>query len=271
MPTAFFLSTLLHAAIVAAFLALAFAVHQRKPPPAMIFDLVAGPPTDLGATAAPALGSPTGDLEVKVPEPPAPRVKPAAPEPVVEETAPPPTRAEAVKPANRAETKPTARENAANRDAARLTYDQYVKQFGKPSTSRGATAGTSRPIAVPRIHSRGIAEGVVGGSASSKGGGGGTAMTAPEHSALDAYVSRLVAALRQNHEKPPGLSDLLSADVEFFIAADGTISHIRISHSSGNAAFDESCIAAFRRIGSIGPKPDGKSDTWELTFRMKDE
>jgi colicin import membrane protein len=176
-----------------------------------------------------------------------------------------------VKPVTRTETKPAAPERASSPDAARMTYEQYVKVHGKPSASRSATAGPPRPIATPRINTRGIAEGVLGGSTRSKGGGGGTAMTAAAHSALEAYISRLVAALRQNHEKPPGLSDLLSADVEFFIAADGSISRIRIVHSSGNAAFDESCIAAFRRVGSIGSKPDGKSDTWVLTFQMKDE
>ena len=55
------------------------------------------------------------------------------------------------------------------------------------------------------------------------------------------------------------------------IAADGTISRVHVVRSSGNAAFDESCIEAFARMGSVGPKPDGKSDTWVLTFRMKEE
>jgi colicin import membrane protein len=112
---------------------------------------------------------------------------------------------------------------------------------------------------------------VLGGSASSKGGGGGTALTAAQRTELEGYIARLVTALRQNHEKPPGLSDLLSTDVEFLIAADGTISRVHVVRSSGNAAFDESCIEAFARMGSVGPKPDGKSDTWVLTFRMKEE
>jgi outer membrane biosynthesis protein TonB len=41
--------------------------------------------------------------------------------------------------------------------------------------------------------------------------------------------------------------------------------------SSGNTAFDLSCLDAFRRMGSIGAKPDGRSATWTLTFKMKDE
>ena len=97
------------------------------------------------------------------------------------------------------------------------------------------------------------------------------ALTAAQHSALEAYISRLVAALRQNHEKPPGLSDLLNADVEFRIAPDGSISHVHIVRSSGNTEFDLSCIETFKRVGSVGPKPDGRAETWTTTFRMKDE
>lgn len=251
--TAFLYSVLLHAAAVSAIIVLAFAVQQRRPPQTVIFELVAGPPTDLTATKAPALGSPAGDLALKVPEPRV-RAEPAAPEPA------------------RPEPKTPAVEKTPVKSEARLTYEQYVKKYGRPSTAKSESSAAPRRIAVPRINARGIAEGVEGGSAESRGGGGGTALiSAAEHSELEAYISRLVTALRQNHEKPPGLSDLLSADVEFFIAADGTISRVRIERSSGNAAFDQSCIDAFRRVGSVGPKPDGKSATWVLTFRMKDE
>jgi colicin import membrane protein len=122
----------------------------------------------------------------------------------------------------------------------------------------------------PQLKTHGIPGGVIGGSSRSHGGGGGKALTAAEHSALEAYTSRLVAALRQNHEKPPGLSDKLSADVECLIAPDGSFASVHVVRSSGNAAFDESCIGAFMRMGSIGPTPDGKSGTWKITFHMVD-
>jgi TonB family protein len=251
-PSAFFLSLLFHTAIVVAILVLAFVVQQRMPP-MQIFELVAGPPTDPTATAAPALGSPEGKVEVKILEP------PARSEPVAEEPAP------------RQETKTVVTEKTPAKPQTKLSYDQYVKKYGQPAPSKSADARAPRPVAVPKIHAKGIAEGVLGGSASSTGGGGGHALTAGQRTALDAYIARLVTALRQNLEKPPGLSDLLSADVEFLIAADGTISRIHIVRSSGNAAFDESCIDAFRRMGSVGPKPDGKSVTWVMGFKMKDD
>jgi colicin import membrane protein len=262
-PTAFFFSLLLHGTIVVAILALAFVVHQRTPP-VQIFELVAGPPTDPTATAAPALGSPEGTVEVKFLEP------PASSEPEEVEEAPPAPKPEAAKPAMRTETKAATTAKAPTKSESKLSYDQYVKQHGKPSPSKSGSSGASRTTSAPKINAKGIAEGVRGGSSSSKGGGGGTALTAAQRSALEGYIARLVTALRQNHEKPPGLSDLLSADVEFLIATDGTISRVQIVRSSGNTDFDLSCIEAFRRMGSVGPKPDGKSDTWVLTFRMKE-
>ncbi len=268
-PTAFFLSLTLHGTVVVAIVVMAFIVQQHTPPPVQVFELVAGPPTDLTATAAPALGTPEGTVDVKIPAPPA-RAEPVKAEPAPAEASPP--AAEIAKPATRPEARTTAPAKTPPAKAEpRMSYDQFVKQHGKPSTSRTASAGAPRATAVPKINAKGIAEGVLGGAASSKGGAGGRALTAAQRTELEGYIARRLTALRQNHEKPPGLSELLTADVEFLIAADGSISRMHIVRSSGNAAFDESCIAAFRRMGSIGPKPDGKSVTWVLTFRMKDD
>jgi TonB family protein len=256
-PTAFFLSLLLHGMVVTAIVVMAFVVQQHTPPPVHVFELVAGPPTDLTATAAPALGSPEGSVEVKIPEPPASRAEPV----VTEEPAPP----------SKPETARRTATKAPSSKQSQLSYDQFVKQHGKPTPAKSGGSGSSHAAAVPQIRTKGIPDGVIGGSSSSKGGGGGTALTAAEHSALDGYIARLVAALRQNHEKPPGLSDLLSADVEFLLAADGTISRVQIVRSSGNTDFDLSCIEAFKRVGSVGPRPDDKTDTKVLMFRMKED
>jgi len=265
-PTAFFLSLLLHGTVVTAIVVMAFVVQQRTPPPVHVFELVAGPPTDLTATAAPARGSPEGTVDVKIPETPAARA-----EPVMEEPAPTPSKSETARHPSRSETAAASATKAPSLKESRLSYDQYVKKFGPPKSAKAGGSGSTHASAVPQIKTKGIPDGVVGGSSSSKGGGGGTALTTAEHSVLDGYIARLVAALRQNHEKPPGLSDMLYADVEFLIAADGTISRVQIVRSSGNTDFDLSCLEAFKRMGSVGPKPDGKSDTWVLRFRMKED
>jgi TonB family protein len=79
----------------------------------------------------------------------------------------------------------------------------------------------------------------------------------------------LVQRLRESHQQPPGLSDLLNAGVEFTIAANGNISGVRIVRSSGNAAFDQSVLEAFFRV-RMPARPDGKTDSQRLTFRIRE-
>jgi colicin import membrane protein len=63
---------------------------------------------------------------------------------------------------------------------------------------------------------------------------------------------------------------LLSAEAEFTLAANGVLTGVRIVRSSGNADFDASVLEAFARVRSIGPRPDSKTGTHRLTFRMKE-
>jgi TonB family protein len=279
------LSLAMHVGVVLAIATLAFVVQHSQPPPVEIFELVAGPPTDLTATEAPALGSEDGQLEVKVNEKPAksePVEKPAKSEPVQPEAVPTPQ--PETKPATIPEAKPSpipetktapspdskAAQKAPAKTGPKITYKDFVAKHPKAAPSKSATSGGGAAAKAPQLKTHGIPDGVVGGSSRSHGGGGGKALTAAQHSAFEAYTSRLVSALRQNHQKPPGLPDLLSAEVGCLIAADGTISNVHVERSSGNVEFDRSCIEAFMRVGSIGPTPDGKADTWNIKFHMVD-
>jgi colicin import membrane protein len=125
---------------------------------------------------------------------------------------------------------------------------------------------------VSHIDAEGIRNGVIGGSTENKtGGAGGKALTREEGNELDAYFALLKARIKENHEPPEGVSNSLVAVVEFLVAADGAISEVRIKSSSGNSQFDQSAVEACRRTQSIGPRPDGRSETEQLTFTMHDE
>ena len=102
-------------------------------------------------------------------------------------------------------------------------------------------------------------------------GAGGKALTAAEASLMERYYSFLKLKLRQAHEPPPGVGDRLSTEIEFFLAADGTMSQLQISRSSGNTEFDESVLAAFRKVRSVGPRPDGQSERVKLRFNAQDD
>lgn len=87
--------------------------------------------------------------------------------------------------------------------------------------------------------------------------------------AMLGYFGDLVGRLRDAHELPGGVSDLLSAEVQFTIASNGTVSGVRIVRSSGSRDFDESVLEAFGRLKMPG-RPDKKTDVQRLTFRIKE-
>lgn len=93
--------------------------------------------------------------------------------------------------------------------------------------------------------------------------------TAPAQSAE--YWDRLLGKLRAAHEKPAGLDDGLAVRVEFLLRADGTVGDVRILASSGSAEFDASVVAAFRRLGGLGPPPANRAGLNQVTFRTRAE
>ncbi|MBC8041046.1 MAG: TonB C-terminal domain-containing protein, partial [Opitutaceae bacterium] len=85
------------------------------------------------------------------------------------------------------------------------------------------------------------------------------------------YWERFHAKLRDAHEKPAGLDDGLVVRVEFVLRVDGTLGDVRVLSSSGDAAFDASVVAAFRRVRGLGVPPAGKVGVNEVTFRTRAE
>jgi TonB family protein len=274
-PSSLFLSLTLHLLFVAAiFLATYFVAQKAKEQP-VIFELVAGPPTAPDELVAPALGNTTKAIKLEVPKielvPTMPEPEPVAPaQPEVQETAPPPPVAkEKPKPKAVEKPKPDTSIVKEMKQAQRMSYAEYRRKHPTPKQ----TAPSTRKAAnVPRVDATGIAQGVKGGStANTRGGGGGNALTREKQNEMNTYISLLIQELKKAHEPPPGVSDRLETKVTFDITASGAILNPRISKSSGDKAFDESVLEAFLRMRSIGPTPNRRSDTWTVTFKMRDE
>lgn len=264
-PSSIFVSLILHAFVVAViFVTTVFVAQSEKMKP-VIFELVAGPPTAPDELFAPALGNTTKPVKLDVPKVnlPVEQAEPeveevaAVPEPVVKEKAP---------------VKPAPVDKAIAKDmkkSAKVSYQEYLKKHPTPKISAAPKPRTGK---VPKIDTQGIIGGVAGGStANTRGGGGGKALSREQQSQLDTYISLLIQELKKAHELPSGVSDQLEAKVTFDITASGAILNPRISKTSGNRAFDESVLDAFRRMRSIGPTPTRRPDTWTVTFRMRDE
>ena len=258
-PSALFSSVALHAVAVALIVLTTVYFTPHEPVQPVIFELVAGPATAPDALQAPALGNTLEPVKLDVPK------VSAAPEPAVEETPPPPAEVAPPKP----KAKP---DNSLAKEVKRSVTTSYRDYMRKHPTPKPAPV-EARPAAnVPRIDTQGIAGGVRGGStANTRGGGGGNALTREEHNLLDTYISELIQTLKQAYVAPPGVSDLLEARVTFDITANGSILNPRISKSSGDRDFDQAVLEAFRQYRSIGPTPNRQSDTWTVTFRMRDQ
>lgn len=90
-------------------------------------------------------------------------------------------------------------------------------------------------------------------------------------SALADYSSRLRSRIDAAWTKPAQLAGVrLVAEVVFDVSASGRITNARLRPGSGNAAFDQSVLAAFRKVTSAGPTPTGQAHSFTLPFRMRD-
>jgi|CZKI01.1.fsa_nt_gi TonB family protein len=270
-PAAYAISALIHGAAALLVLFFSYAANSVVRDSPKIFELVAGAGDNYAATVAPALGSPR---VVKVA---APQVQPAPVQAAPVQAAPVHAAPSAPpKPAKPPDLVADLKRVEARREA-RLEA-KYQKQH-EEERKRQAQEDLQRQQAearaaakVAHIDAEGIREGVIGGSTENKvGGARGKALTREEGSELDAYFSLLKARIKESHVPPEGVSDTLEARVEFFLSVNGSLYQVRIVRSSGNREFDRSVIEACEHTHSIGPRPDGKSEMVQMTFKMRED
>lgn len=281
------ISLLLHGFVIGLiFLATYFVARQAKEAP-VIFELVAGPRTNDGESLeAPALGNTDKPIKLEVPivetiaSMPDPEPMPVVQtEPETAAVEPPP--AETPKPKPVAKPKPVEKpapkpkpDNSMVKEmqkSQRMSYKDYLKKHPTPKRAPAKASGSTKIAPGKRIDTTGIVNGVKGGSTKSKSGEGGPALARERQDQMSTYISMLIQELKRAHEPPPGVSDRLETKVTFDITASGAILNPRISKSSGDKDFDDSVIEAFLRMRSIGPTPNRRSDTWTVTFRMRDD
>ena len=88
-------------------------------------------------------------------------------------------------------------------------------------------------------------------------------------SALADYSSRLRSRIDAAWVKPTQLAGVrLLAEVVFDVSSSGRITNVRLRRGSGNKAFDQSILTAFRNASSAGPTPTGQPHQFSLPFRM---
>ncbi|MFH1499939.1 MAG: energy transducer TonB [Verrucomicrobiota bacterium] len=267
----FFLSLLLHLALAVLLFALVYLLRTEEPEQTQLFEVVAGPGDDYQATEAPAAEQPEDPrFEMELPEPlPEPPI--VIPEPIVEPVPVPPRPTPAPPKPTPAPPKPTPAPTKPKPTPAprqTMTKEEFDKKFGKTSNASQNTPPKAPPVKPRLVDPGAVTDGLRN---TTSPGNSGDALTAQLQNQMDAYFARLLALLKKNHQKPPGLSDQLVTTVSYHVSAAGRVSQVRISRSSGNQAFDDSVLAAFASLPStLGARPDGKSGSREVNFRMKD-
>lgn len=276
----FLLSAGLHVSIVIVALMLSYAASMERKPTPRILELVAGQGDNFSATEAPALGTP-GGVKFDLPKPATPKPLPAIPQPEPAPVEPTPVKPEPAKVA----TPPAPVTKQGTKAPPTMAQDLRRKLWraearGKEAAAKERAAEQARLAKeeqakaknqVKHIDAEGIAKGVIGGSTANKtGGAGGKALTSTGGAELDMYFAMLKSRLLEAWEKPGGVSDSLLAEAEFRVAADGTISGVRLIKRSGSSEFDRAVIEAFSRV-TMPKRPDGRGDTHTLEFRGRDK
>jgi len=277
---AYLCSALVHCGFLGLLL-LAYGVGSTRPEAPKVFELVAGAGDNYAATVAPALGIPGGiKLKLSTPRTPAVQEPPSPVQPVTVPEREVKASLQKAAPQKKPDTVTNftkVLERTASRRAARLEA-KYRKQLAEEEKKEAREEALERKAAqanaarAERIDAEGIREGVVGGSTENKtGGAGGKALSREEGELLDGYFALLKARIKENYQGSGDASDRLAAKLEFFVAANGNLSGVRIVRSSGNADFDQSVLEAFRRTTSIGPRPDGKGETVTMEFDLRED
>jgi colicin import membrane protein len=270
-PGAYLLSVLLHGAVALLFIFFGYITSSVVQDTPKVFELVAGAGNNYAARIAPALGSPSGikiaaaaPKPAETPKPEKAPIQPAPPEAVPAKPAKPMDMVAELKRVEQRRAKRLEAKYQKEQEAERKRITQQEFQRQQAAAKAGAK--------VSHVDAAGIREGVIGGSTGNKvGGAGGKALTREEGSELDAYFSLLKARIKESHVPPEGVSDTLEARVEFFVAADGSLSRFRIARASGNHEFDRSVIEACEHTRSIGARPDGRSEMVQMTFKMRED
>ena len=147
-----------------------------------------------------------------------------------------------------------------------ISYEEFLKQNSKPRPRPPTQTRSPRvepKITIPNLNVRVQVPQVINEER--------VTLTSAQRSAIATYSDRLRSRIDGSWEKPAQLAGVgLVAEVVFTVSASGLISNVTIAKSSGNAAFDQSILTAFRRLVNGGPTPTGQSHTFRLPFKMTD-
>ena len=222
-----------------------------------VFEMVSEPsPQDAAQSSAAPMETPP-DLEMPevkpmdIPDPVMPAPTPPEPAPVKQRPEPTP-----VKPKPKPEPKI-------------MSAADFFKKNPKPDPKPRKPQPTKPAFVAPTIDTSRIQQNLQNNLPTTVHNPSGS-LTAAERTALQRYGDQLNRRLNRAWIKPANLAGVgLQVTVVFDVSSSGRISNIRLRPASGNASFDASVKAAFKRVGSGGVTPTGQSHSFTMSFKME--
>ena len=86
----------------------------------------------------------------------------------------------------------------------------------------------------------------------------------------DQYDAQVMGAITQNYSLPAGMTPEQIAqppEIQFKVAADGTLAGAKLIKSSGNPLVDDACVSAAQQTRKVAPPPGGRARAYAVACR----
>ena len=275
---AYLSSVVLHGLVIAIILVLAFVSSQSTPDTAKVMELVAGPGDNYMGTEATKLGSETG-IALNVPKTPV-AITPA-PEPAPAEVAPavpaePMPVAKPAKPVTKLPANPMLKSvtKAEIRAESKIKmHDLKVKKDQEKAAAAAKKAETYAEFmknqGASAVAPKGRTGGVAAGTTMADGAGG-HALTAEQVDAMAAWKALLRQRWMDGFVPPADFDQKMTAQVTFRVAANGSISDIHVTGSTGGPAFETAVADALRHV-TMPAVPTKRGADFSVEFSLRDQ
>ncbi len=148
-----------------------------------------------------------------------------------------------------------------------ISYEEFIRKEGRPTEPTQRTPAPRPAPKAPQIDLSQIRKGLerVAQPTSPTA----APPTQRELEAMAGFERMLTRQIDIAWNKPPEASarDLVTV-VSFTVQADGRITDVRVTRSSGNSSFDNSTLAAVRNARGFGTPPNRQANTYTIPFRL---
>ncbi len=232
-----------------------FQPESLEPVPDLALDLPEFEPIEIP--------QPEPEPVIETPPPPEPKPQPVTkPPPVVQ--APPPVPVEKPKP----ELKPEPVKEEPKPKI--ISYDEFVKQHGKPEAPKVAPRPKPAPTPTRKIDTSKIEKSLRQSIMSVPELSLTTQSTTADTDAMKRWRSILAAALDREWKKSKTEGTAgKSVRVSFFVSAGGAISSVKIVESSGLSDLDAIGIGTVRSLGSFQPPPTERGEIVTVLLKVE--